>query len=71
MAKIYNERYAAINDVDASASICPIILYNQGIRSGANLMVMSTYALHYLIAICQCRKNICLQYIILIKLGKK
>ena len=50
MAKICNERYVAINDVDASACVSPVILYNQGIRSGANLM--PTYALLYLRAIC-------------------
>ena len=55
MAKIYNKIYAAIDDIDASAIVCPVVLYNQGIRSGANLIVMPTYALHYLIAICQCR----------------
>ena len=58
MAKIYNKRYAATDDIDASASICPVVLYNQGIRSGANLIVMPTYALYYLIAICHCWKNI-------------
>ena len=68
MAKIYNESYAAINYVDASAWVCPVILYNQDIRSGANLM--PTYALHYLRAICQYRKNVCLQYTILINWGR-